>query len=169
MKPKCILFAGAPGSSKTPVAIYLSWNTDLPVFNNDAIRREVAEDTLNMLRSQDPEFIKRQRERIEKVLKSKKSFIFDRSVDRSWQDTKELISKYGYDYFLISFNLSEDFIRTLGRAKGYPDNEENKIWFKQHMEFVSQYSDEIDLVIDDENFGKRMSVALSSVKKFLEQ
>jgi len=105
MKPKCILFAGAPGSSKTPVAIYLSWNLGLPVFNNDAIRREVAEDTLRRICSQDPEFVKRQKERIDKFFKKRKSFIYDRNVDCTWEETKEKLNKYGYEYFLISFNL----------------------------------------------------------------
>jgi len=40
----CLTFAGAAGSSKTPISNYLSTKLLLPVFNNDAIRTEVIED-----------------------------------------------------------------------------------------------------------------------------
>jgi len=36
-----ILFAGAVGSSKSPIANYLSPKLNIPIFNNDAIRFEV--------------------------------------------------------------------------------------------------------------------------------
>lgn len=44
----CILFAGAIGSGKSPIANYLSYKFNLPVFNNDIIRTEVKEDLLRM-------------------------------------------------------------------------------------------------------------------------
>jgi cytidylate kinase len=43
-KKICITFAGAVGSSKTPISNYLSSRLNLPIFNNDTIRSEVIED-----------------------------------------------------------------------------------------------------------------------------
>ncbi|MCC6563838.1 hypothetical protein IT087_03015, partial [Candidatus Uhrbacteria bacterium] len=44
MKPYCISFAGAIGSSKTPIAHYLSLKLGLPIHNNDVVRTEVKEE-----------------------------------------------------------------------------------------------------------------------------
>lgn len=48
MKQICILFAGPIGSGKSPIANYLSYKLNLPIFNNDTIRTEVREDLLKM-------------------------------------------------------------------------------------------------------------------------
>ncbi len=167
MKPKCILFAGPPGSSKTPVAIYLSWNTGLPIFNNDAIRREVAEDTKRAICSEDPEFLKRQSSRINKLFQSQRSFIFDRSIDRTWGKTKKLINENDYEYFLISFDLSDKLIEKNGKAKGYPNDNQNKVWYEEHKNFVKKQFDQIDLTINDGNFEKRLKISLKAVNNFL--
>jgi adenylylsulfate kinase-like enzyme len=67
MKKKvCIIFAGAVGSSKTPISNYLSIKLNLPIFNNDAIRSEVIED-LGFFDSN--EHIKRRNSRLEEIIK----------------------------------------------------------------------------------------------------
>ncbi len=171
MKQKCILFAGAPGSSKTPVATYLSWNLGLPIFNNDVIRVEVSEDTLRRspAPADDPEFVKRQKYRIFKLLESRKPFICDFSVDKNWPGMKEALDRYKYDYFLISFNYSREFIQKIGKAKGYPDNENNIMWYNQHTDFINKYGDDVDLVINEGNFSNRLDIALKAVKEFLDK
>lgn len=61
-KKICITFAGAVGSSKTPISNYLSTKLNLPIFNNDAIRSEVIED-LGIFDSE--EHLKRRNARLE--------------------------------------------------------------------------------------------------------
>lgn len=84
-KPLCIAFAGVVGSSKTPIANYLSCKLNLPVFNNDAIRSGVIED-LGMLDTKVYE--KRRDERLKEIIKNKISFICDASIDRSFRSWK---------------------------------------------------------------------------------
>lgn len=67
MKHLCITFAGAIGSSKSPIANYLSISLGLPIFNNDSIRSEVTED-LGILDSK--EYLKRRNKRFQELLKS---------------------------------------------------------------------------------------------------
>ena len=73
MKDKTLItFAGAVGSSKTPIAHFLSLRFGLPIFNNDAIRTEVLED----LGVFDEEEYKRRRDtRLKELAEKNVSFI----------------------------------------------------------------------------------------------
>ncbi len=79
--PICVTFAGCIGSSKTPIATYLSYKFGLPIFNNDALRSEIIEDFREF---REDEYISRRNARCLELIESKKSFIFDASVDREW-------------------------------------------------------------------------------------
>ena len=70
-RPICISFAAPVGTSKTPIATYLSWNTGLPIFSNDAIRSEVHQDTSSGNLDQEI-YLERRDERLTKVISSKK-------------------------------------------------------------------------------------------------
>lgn len=113
--PICITFAGAVGSGKTPIATYLSYNLDLPVFNNDALRSEIFEDFWVW---NEEEYTKRRNERCLSILKEKKSFIFDASVDRAWSTLSEWLEINGYQAYVISLDLGEDFLKRLYESKG---------------------------------------------------
>jgi broad-specificity NMP kinase len=166
-KPFCILFAGPPGCSKTPVAYYLSWNLNLPIFNNDAIRTEVHEDTLSLKSDNDLQ-LKIRNERLEKLMRSKINFICDASIDRAWPKFKPKLQRAGYSTFIISFNLSSDFLIRLAKAKEYTASKtKTNKWFTCHNDFLNQYSKEIDFVINNDNFTSRLEESLKAVKRFI--
>src|SRR4051812_12106479 len=112
-KPYAVVFAGVSGSSKTPISNYLSWKFGLGILNADQLRAEVKEDFL-VETILDPkalaEFEKRYRERSEEILQSGRPIIFDGSVDRRWQERKDQLESHGYTWFLVSLNLSMDFL-----------------------------------------------------------
>ena len=89
----CVLFSGVTGSSKTPIANYISIQFNLHVLNNDTIHTEVREDLLVF---DETEYIKRRNERIEVALKRNKSFIYDASIDRNWIEKNQEFNKHGY-------------------------------------------------------------------------
>lgn len=74
------------GSSKSPIANYLSYNLNLPVLNNDCIRVEVTED-LSFLDQE--EYERRKTERVNALINSEINFIYDASIDRIWPKFKE--------------------------------------------------------------------------------
>lgn len=165
----CILFAGPAGCSKTPTAVYLSWNLGLPVFNTDAIRMEVLEDILeNDLGSElIPE---RRKERLEKLIESKKSFIYDASIDRMWSEMKGALEKNGYKCFIISFDLTPDLLAKMAVAKRYGSGQElvNK-WHNDHQDFLKEHGKVVSLSVNDDNFSDRLDISLKAVKKFLKE
>ena len=112
-----ITFAGAVGSSKTPIAYYLSWKLNLPIFNNDSIRTEVVEEEGDF---SEMEYLKRRDDRIHQIVNSGMSFIYDASVDRIWKDKKIFWRKeLGYNVFIISLDLSKELLVKLYNAKKY--------------------------------------------------
>lgn len=164
---KCILFAGPIGCSKTPVAIYLSWNLGLPVFNTDAIRIEVVEDKMKYL-FEDEEYLKRRNERANRLVRLGNNFIFDASMDRTWEETKKELAENGYQYFIISFDLSYDFWRKLSKAKHYENDEEVfKKVYQDHLDFVKENKGIVGLTITDQNFKDRLELSLKAAQKFL--
>lgn len=166
-KPICILFAGPVGSSKTPIANHLSWNLGLPIFNRDAIRKEVREDTLTV--EKDPEiFHQRVGERLEKLVKSKKSFILDASVDRKYKEIKEGLVDNGYDMFLISIDISKGYLSKFYEVKDYAKfMKEIDRFVNDHQKFLEEYGDEVDVVINDENFLNRLDICLEAVEEYI--
>jgi hypothetical protein len=162
-----ITFAGAVGSSKTPIAHYLSWKLNLPIFSNDAIRTEVTED-LGL--SNDTEYIKRRDNRLKEMAKSGLSFIYDASVDREWVNLKPEIENYDYRVFIISLDLSEELLMSLYKVKGYHETLakiENFIF--DHGNFLKQYSDAVGLHLSDNEFGDRLEISYQKVKNWISQ
>lgn len=167
MKKFCITFAGAIGSSKTPVANYLSGKLNLPIINNDAIRTEVIEDfnTFN-----EEEYKKRRNERVRSILEKGTSFIYDASIDREWKTLHEWLVANGYDWFIISLDLSRNFLHKLYRAKGYHDSMKVLDQFiVDHENFLNEFGLEVDVHISDNEFGERLKLVFEAATLFIDK
>jgi hypothetical protein len=165
MNKICITFAGAVGSSKTPITNFLSTKLNLPVFNNDAIRSEVTED-LGKFDSE--EHLKRRNERLMSVLEDGTSFICDLSVDREWKDFKKQLSLKGYHVFIISLDLSKDFLVRLYESKEYFESLKriDEI-INDHSVFLDNYENDIALHIQDKDFNRRCQISHEEVSKWI--
>lgn len=164
-KQFCLTFAGAVGSSKTPIANHLSYTFDLPIFEHDSIRKEVTEDLLEFNQE---EFIKRREERAKKIVESGISFIFDASVDRLWDTFSKRLSDHGYNWFIISMDLSKEFLTKLYKVKGYYESlKELDRLFKEHEDFLANHAQDINVHITDENFSDRLKICENEFKKWL--
>lgn len=161
----CITFAGAVGSSKTPISNHLSVKLLLPVFNNDAVRSEVIED-LGFFDSK--EHIRRRNQKLKEIIESKSSFIIDASIDRQWKELKEKIIANNCDVFIISLDLSKKLLTKLYKAKGYTESLKriNEL-IKDHDNFLKEYSSDISLHISDKDFKKRNELSYKAVMKYL--
>lgn len=164
-KNYCILFAGAVGSSKTPIANYLSGKLNLPIFNNDAIRTEVIED----LGEFDPsEHINRRNERLGEIFENNFSFIIDASVNSEWKNLKGIIDKFGYEYFVISLDFEKDFLKKLYKTKNYNESlQEVDKFFNEHEIFLEENGSEIDFHIKDNDFKDRLNLSFQAVNNWL--
>lgn len=161
----CITFAGAIGSSKTPIANYLSTKLNLPIFNNDAIRTEVIED-FGFLNNE--EHLKRRNSRLDETIKEGISFICDVSIDRQWKEFKKGLVSSNYKLFIISLDLSKKMLIKLYKAKSYFDSLKRIDQIIQdHNNFLNEYSDDINLHITDKDFINRIHISYNEVKKFL--
>ncbi|MBI4037163.1 hypothetical protein HY385_01950 [Candidatus Daviesbacteria bacterium] len=166
-KKYCILFAGPIGSSKTPIAHYLSYNFNLPIFSHDTIRTEVAEDLLNY---DQQEYKKRKDVRLKHILERGKPFIYDASIDRSWKELKELLSKYNFNWFVINIDLSKEFLVNLCKIKGYNETLERiDSLIEDHKNFLSRYSREPNINITDQSFPKRLELVSNQFSRWLDQ
>jgi len=159
-KPICITFAGVVGCSKTPIANYLSCKLGLPVFSNDAIRSGVIED----LGFFDEKVHKTRRDNlIGEVLFSKISFICDASQDREWSDFKKIISEYGFDWFIISVDLSKKKLAELYKSKNYTDSLLRLDGLiAEHNKFIEEHPEDVGISINDSNFEKRLELSYSA-------
>jgi hypothetical protein len=158
----CIIFAGPIGCSKTTVANYLSYKLGLPVFNNDAVRAEV---TADLKRFDQDEYSKRRDERLGEIYQKGLSFIYDASVDREHDGFKKATDKYGYKYKIISFDLSEKFLRELYSAEGYNRPLKKLIkTIKDHDNFLKNSGLKISAHITDKNFKNRLKISYEAVK-----
>jgi len=162
-QPICIAFAGAAGSSKTPIAYHLSWNLGLPVFNNDAIRSEVRED---LLKYDDDIYVSRRNMRLKQLISEEKSFIYDASVDRYWADLQSMLNEHNYRYTIISMDLSKELLQKLYKAKDYTAIDRLDTWIEQHDKFVQSHEDRIGLHIADIEFSERLGLSISYVREF---
>ena len=158
-----ITFAGAGGSSKTPIAHYLSCKLNLPIFSNDAIRTEVSED-LSILNNE--EHKKRRDERLEDIIKTGLSFIYDASVDREWLNLKQNTKIYDYKIFVISLDLSKNFLVSLYKIKGYHEDLIDG-FISDHETFLKQYPDAVGLHLSDNEFKNRLELSYQKVKNWL--
>jgi len=166
-QPFCVTFAGPVGSSKTPIANYLSFNFNLPVFNNDSIRSEVSEDLLDF--NQD-EYLKRRDERLNKIIGNKKSIIYDASIDRGWDEKLEIIKNLNFQTFIISIDISREFLLKLYKAKSYKTDPK---WIgklmAEHKAFLEKHNDIVNVHITDENFKDRLEICRKELEKWLIQ
>lgn len=160
----CILFAGAIGSSKTPIANYLSGILGLPSLSNDIIRREIVED---LKKFSQEKYLKRRDERLLDILRSGSSFIFDASIDRSWEQVKTELEKYGYEFFIISLNPSKKFLKKLWEVKNYSDLEALDRTFVEHKTFLNKYQSLIGLNITDKTFNSRIQLSFDAITKWM--
>jgi hypothetical protein len=166
-KKICITFAGAVGSSKTPITNYLSTKLLLPVFNNDAVHSEIIEDFGVFV---DDEYAKRRNARLEEIVKNGHSFICDASVDREWKDVKKQLIAHSYDFFIISIDLSKDLLTKLYKAKKYFESLERiDELIQDHNNFLSQHSDDVNIHITDKDFINRIQISYNEVSKYLEE
>lgn len=164
-KKLCITFAGAIGSSKTPIAHHLGWNLNLPIFNNDTIRTEVSEDCNGF---DQIEFERRRDERLRIIAETGKPFIYDASVDRFWGDNRKMIVREaGYDIFVISIDLSKDKLQKIYTSKGYMREDIDK-WLNDHELFLQKYPNDINLHITDSTFNERLNICLDAVQKWMQ-
>jgi hypothetical protein len=167
MKQVCVTFAGAVGSSKTPITNYISTKLDLPVFNNDAIRSEVIEDMGGLV---EEEYLKRRDERLREIIQSKKSFILDASVDRVWDKLKENLKDAGYEVFIISLDLSKDLLSKLYIDKKYFDAQERvDSLINDHELFLENHREDINLHLKDEDFGNRLEKSYMTISEWIER
>lgn len=170
-KPYAVVFAGVPGSSKTIISNYLSVKYNLPVFNNDQLRFEVKEDMMtdNINR---PDVLERYErvyiERFEELLRTGNSMILDGSIDRRWVQTKQQLQAHGYSWFMISIDLSKEFLDKFFIATGRPKFlDKLPKYIQDHNAFLEKYSSEVSLHITDDTFKNRIHLAANNLKKFL--
>ena len=164
-KKFCISFAGAIGSSKTPIAYYLQERFNLIMLNNDIIRTEVKED-FGYLNTE--EYEKRRNFRVEEMLQSGRSFIFDASIDRSWDVFHQYLVKYDYAWFVISLDLSKELLKKLYLAKGYSESLlVIDQYFADHEKFLSLHDSDINLHITDETFTNRLNLSEKAFTEWL--
>lgn len=164
-KKTCITFAGAVGSSKTPISNYLSTKLNLPIFNNDAIRSEVIED-LGILDTQ--EHLKRRNKRLEDIIKNGNSFICDASMDREWKKFKEMLISANYNFYIISLDLSKELLTKLYQTKSYFDSLKliDQL-IQDHENFLKEFSKDINIHITDKDFKNRLEISYEAVNNYL--
>jgi hypothetical protein len=161
-----ITFAGVIGSSKTPIAHYLSIKLNLPIFNNDAIRSEVKGD-IGFL--DEEEYLRRRDIRLKEIFHNGIPFIYDASMDRSWKGKKEVIIQTQYEPYIISLDFSKELLLQLyQQTKYYEAMPLLDTFMKDHNNFLDQYANDINLHITDKDFKDRLNIAYSNVKKYLE-
>ncbi len=163
----CITFAGAVGSSKTPIANYLSSRLLLPIHNNDAIRTEVVED-LGVF--DQAEYLERRNDRLVFFLDQGWPFILDASMDRDWAQAKEVLQEKGYDHFVISLDLSKDFLAMLYERKNYHESRERLDQLvADHEAFLEAYKTDVNLHIKDADFPERLEKSYLAAQEWIEQ
>jgi hypothetical protein len=160
-----VCFAGAIGSSKTPIAHYLSLKFGLPIHNNDVVRTEVVEDFGEL---KEAEYLKRRDQRVGEFIQGGRPFILDASVDRSWPDLKKALAEHGFDFFMISMDLSHEFLDSLHELKEY--NRSRKVLDKyvaDHESFLVEYATDIALHISESGFPNRLEMSRQALEGWL--
>jgi predicted kinase len=160
-----IMFSGVPGSSKSQIAHHLSWNLGLPIFSNDILRTEV---TANLGHFENDAYLKLRDKRLDQLMASGKSFIYDASVDRQWAQAKKWLNDNGYEHFVISFNLDRAFVERLYKAKSSTSVDMLDQWFEEHDAFLKEYPDVTNVAIDADNFQQRLETSLREVSQWVD-
>ena len=159
-----VIFAGPPGSSKTPIAFHLSYTFNLPIFNTDAIRSEVSEDLFHY---DIKEFEKRRDKRLKEVIQKGNSFILDASIDREWAKYKKWIEEENYEIFVISIDLSKEFVESLFKAKLYQALLSIDTWMSDHKKFLETYGNIVNLRITDSDFKDRLKITSKKLNEWI--
>lgn len=163
--PFCITFAGCIGSSKTPIAHFLSAAFSLPIHDNDAIRTEVTEDLGHF---EEQEYLKRRDERLKALIEQKTSFICAASIDRQWGVLKPRLQAFEYDWFVISLDWSKDLLERLYRAKKYDDAPRMlDRGFSEHEAFLASFGQDVALRLADDDFLHRLERSRAAVEAWL--
>lgn len=131
---------------------------------NDAVRTEVIEDRGFL---DEEKFLQIRDKRLKNILERRISFILDASVDRRWKILNEWLKKYNYNWIIISINLSKDFLMKLYQVKGYAYSLKSidKI-MSDHDNFLKNYSQEVKILINEDNFPQRLEVCYQAVRKY---
>lgn len=160
--PFVIVFAGAIGSSKTPITNYLSGIFALPIFNADAIRTEVTED---LLRPYDDALFRERRDtRLRSLIARRIDFILDASIDRTWKDLRPALERAGYRWFCISLDLGKPFLARLYEAKGYTESlQQLDRVHAEHERFLAEFGADVSLHLTEEDFPERLEKARMAV------
>jgi len=182
-KPYAVVFSGVPGTSKSSIADYLSWNFDIGILRTDSIRFEVKEDMrvkhLSIGEDLDfsspngngalEEFERRLRERRRSILAIGRTVILDSSMDRKWAEVRAELEAYGYDWFMINMELSKNFLVDLyngtGRESFIPQLDG---YLRDHRKFLDSYEQDIDLEINDQNFLGRLAIAATGLSNYID-
>jgi hypothetical protein len=96
------------------------------------------------------------------------SFILDASIDREWINLRESVTKEDYQFFIISLDISKNFLIKLYKAKHYEESL-SKIdeLYNDHEEFLINYINDIALHITDRTFKQRLGLSENKFKEFL--
>ena len=170
--PLLITFAAVPGSGKRTISKMLESELQAVRINCDYIQ-ELFYD-LRGKRFYDG-FILEKREFIywlvRKIIKEyeNKLVILDKSIDRSYEDIKDLTDELEIPFIVISLETGrEELVKRLKKLYGdYSKNYINDldIWIRQHKEFVD--SKKYDVSIDT---GKSdINETVKKIKKFLKK
>ena len=168
-RPYCITFAAPVGAGKSQIAHYLSWNLGLGIFSNDTIRNEIQAEHTESLDHNPDEYFRRRDERIRAALELGRSFIYDASVDRRWEEYAPVADEAGFDIVVISLDWSRDHWNAMIKHKGYdPQSAQCGTWFAQHEDFVSKHDKTISLSLRDEQFSERLEYTLKHIRALLQ-
>jgi len=167
MKPICITFAGPFGSSKSPIAQYLSCELGWPILGNDPIRNEIKEDLLQNTFDR-AEMDKRAVERLARLIGRGQNFIFDSSSDRRWLDFLDNFNDHPYHIGVISIDLSPEFYSQIIEAKQYAlDKTAQQTYLRHHEDFLGKYPETVICHITDQTFRDRLALSLQAVETFI--
>ena len=167
MKKLFVSYAWAIWCWKTPITNYISTKLWLPTFNTDSIRSEVCED---FLKFDENEAQRRIKERLTSIIKRWWAFIFDASVDRKRWILKDVLIKNWYKCFIISIDLNRDALLKFYETKSYFEsiNMIDKV-YGDHQNFLMEFSDDVNIHIDINNYKKRLDIVYRAIKKRIKE
>ncbi len=92
----------------------------------------------------------------------------DLSVDREWKYFKKQLSLNGYDVFIISLDLSKDYLARLYESKGYFESLKriDKL-VNDHCLFLDNFKNDIALHIKEKDFRRRCQISYKETSKWM--
>ena len=157
-----IWYAWAIWCWKSPITNYISTKLWLPIFNTDSILSEVCEDLLEVNRE---EANKRVKERLDKIINNWISFIYDASIDRKWEQLREILIRNNYKIFIISIDLDKETLLNFYKTKSYFESiEKLEKVYDDHQKFLEKYWNEINIHIDNKNYSERLEIVYEAAK-----